>query len=534
MSQPNQAPPLEDYDLFETDAVAVRELQKALGSDAAWGEKIASKFGSRFGSAEFLQAGDLANRYPPELRTHDRYGNRADELDFHPSWFTLLDASRAAGIPVMSHRDQWAGRDGPAPRPLAETLLYMAGQTEIGHICPISTLDAGLRCMRLRAPKALQEKFVPLLSEPDPRTGWWMGMSMTEAQGGSDVGTNTTRADARPDGTVVLNGAKWFTSIPTSDLVLLLARPAGAPDGVKGLGLYLYPRTKPDGTRNGMHILRLKDKLGTRSLPSAEIEYHDAFAWEVAGPGEGLKAMLVMVNLTRLHVATRSVAAARRSFVEAAWLAQHRRAFGDLLIDKPLQQAVLADMALECEAGLVFAMRVARAIDEGDDAIVRALTPLLKFDVTKNAIRVCAEGVECLGGNGYIETFPAARALRDVVLQSIWEGTTNVIALDVLRSAERDSAWDVLRSLVDEAPEAIRRHMPDEPTRDDEFSLRRVASRTARVVSGALLAQETDSDWAVDAWVRTRLESPEPMVGALPSSLKEGARDYVLSRSVRA
>jgi putative acyl-CoA dehydrogenase len=439
----------------------------------------------------------------------------------------------------MSHHATWAGRRGPAPRPLSETLLYLAAQNEIGHICPISTLDAGIRCLdaagggsggrgetrRAEAPGNNWERFMPMLTDPDAATGWWMGMSMTEAQGGSDVGANTTRADVASDGTARINGAKWFTSIPTSELVLLLARPHGAPEGGRGLGLYLHPRD-----RGGLHIDGLKDKLGTRSLPSAEITYEDAFAWEVAPAGEGLKAMLVMVNTTRLHVATRAVAAARRAFVEAAWHARHRRAFGDLLIDKPLQQAVLADMALEIEAGHVFWMRVARAIDDGDDDLARALTPLLKLAVTKDAIRMCAEGLECLGGNGYVETFPAARCLRDVILQSIWEGTTNVIALDVLRSSERNDAWDALRALIADAPDAITRHMPNAPVAADEFSLRRIAARAARVVQGALLAAATDSQWAVDAWVTARLEDREPLVGALPHALRDGAREYVLAR----
>jgi putative acyl-CoA dehydrogenase len=418
----NQPPPLEGYNLFEQDAVLRESVEREGG---AWGLDRLSAFGAEIGGRP-LRLGALADRNPPQLRTHDRYGNRVDQVEFHPAWTELLELGIRAGIPSLPWRE---------PRPGAHVvrgaLLMLMTQAESGVCCPLSMTYAAVPALR-HAP-GLAAEWEPRLLDPDPATSALCGMAMTEKQGGSDVRANTTRAEPMGGGLYELVGHKWFCSHPMCDAFLVLAQAPG------GLSCFLLPRVLPDGTANGFHIQRLKDKLGTRSLASSEVEFDRASAWLVGEEGRGVPTIIEMVNHTRLDCVLGSAAGMRVGVAQATHHAAHRSAFGRRLAEQPLMQNVLADLCVESEAATLVAMRLARAFDPGTEPLFQRLaTAVAKYWVCKRITPLAAEALECLGGNGFVEESGMPRLLRDSPLNSIWEGSGNVIALDVLRAMAKE------------------------------------------------------------------------------------------------
>jgi putative acyl-CoA dehydrogenase len=424
----NQPPPLADRNLYEGDA-PLREAAERSG--AGWIAGKARKVGGVLGSAEAAAWAAEAHRHPPVLRTHDRYGHRIDEVDFHPSWHRFM----ALAVEHGAHAMPWADPK-PGAHAARAVVFSMLAQVEPGHCCPISMTYAAVPA--LRANPELAAAWEPLITadEYDPglrprqeKAGVLVGMAMTEKQGGSDVRANTTAATPLGDGAYALRGHKWFCSAPMNDAFLVLAQAPG------GLSCFLLPRVLPDGTRNSIRLQRLKDKLGNRSNASAEIELHDARAHLVGDEGRGVAVIIEMVNHTRLDCVIATAAGMRQSTAEAAWHAVHRSAFGRRLVDQPLMTQVLADLCVESEAATATMMRLAAAYDEPADAPFRRLaTAVAKYWVCKRGPGHAAEALECLGGNGYIEEAPLARRYREQPLMSIWEGSGNVICLDVLRA----------------------------------------------------------------------------------------------------
>ncbi|MER6957533.1 acyl-CoA dehydrogenase family protein [Streptomyces sp. NPDC000618] len=435
----NQPPPSAPYDAAE-DAALLEGLRR---EGAGWAEPDVRRIGLLAGGVEAQEWADLANRHEPVLRTHDRYGHRVDEVDFHPSWHELMRVAVAegqAGAP-------WAD-DRPGAH-VARTAGGLAwGHTEAGHGCPTSMTYAAVPALRRRPelaavyePLLTSRAYEPGLRTPTEKRGLLAGMGMTEKQGGSDVRTNTTTAapTAEP-GVYTLRGHKWFTSAPMCDVFLVLAQAPG------GLSCFFVPRVLPDGTRNTFRIQRLKDKLGNRSNASSEPEFDGTVAWLVGPEGQGVKTIIEMVNCTRLDCVMMSATLMRKTLVEAGHHVRHRSAFGARLLDQPLMRNVLADLALESEAATTLTLRLAGAADRavrgdaGEQAFRRIATAVGKYWVTKRGPAFTAEALECLGGNGYVEDSGMPRHYREAPLLSIWEGSGNVNALDVLRALSREPA----------------------------------------------------------------------------------------------
>src|SRR5690242_20843046 len=434
----NQMPPLADYDVAGDPA-----LLAALERDGAgWAVAGLHDLGRRAGSAGTQLLARQANTNPPVLRTHDARGNRIDEVEFHPAWHELMRTAIGHGL----HAAPWADQL-PGAHVARAAKFFVWTQAEAGHGCPVSMTYACVPALRHRPDLAVRfepllaaSAYQPGLAVPDGKAGLLAGMGMTEKQGGSDVRANTTRAV--PDGArgFLLTGHKWFCSAPMSDLFLVLAQ---APEG---LSCFLLPRVRPDGTRNSMRIQRLKDKLGNRSNASAEVEYDGAYAWLVGEPGRGVRTIIEMVSATRLDCVLGSAAIMRQACVTAVHYAAGRRTFGAPLISHPLMTSVLADLAAESEAATTLAMRLAGAADRaargdaGEAALLRIALPAAKFWVCKRAPMVAAEALECLGGNGYVEESDLPRLYREAPLNSVWEGSGNITALDVLRALARSPA----------------------------------------------------------------------------------------------
>jgi putative acyl-CoA dehydrogenase len=434
----NQVPPLAGHDV--ADDRALLSAVARYGAGRVVPELHA--LGAAAGSAEVIDLARLANEHSPVLRTHDRRGHRIDEVEFHPAWHELMTTAVQHGL----HAAPWAaGRPGAHVARAAK--FYVWTQAEAGHCCPISMTYSVVPALR-HAPD-LAARFEPLLATaeydpglrvPDAKRGLLAGMAMTEKQGGSDVRANTTRAEPVGDGNYLLTGHKWFCSAPMCDLFLVLAQAPG------GLSCFLLPRVLPDGSRNRMHIQRLKDKLGNRSNASSEVEFDEAVAWPVGDPGRGVATIIEMVSSTRLDCILGSAAAMRQAAAEATHHATHRMAFGVPLADQPAMAAVLADLALESEAATTLAMRLAAAADraaQGDSAeaaLLRLMLPAAKHWICKRTPAMIAEALECLGGNGFVEESVMPRLYRDAPLNSIWEGSGNVTALDLLRGIARSPA----------------------------------------------------------------------------------------------
>ncbi|GHD32239.1 acyl-CoA dehydrogenase family protein [Streptomyces galbus] len=435
----NQPPPLAPYDASE-DAALLEGLRR---EGAGWAEEAVRRLGRRAGSAEAQEWGGLANRHAPVLRTHDRYGHRVDEVDFHPSWHRLMRVAVEEGLAGAPWAD---ARPGAHVARTAGGLVW--GHTEAGHGCPTSMTYAAVPALRRQPdlakvyePLLTSRAYDPGLRVPADKRGLLAGMGMTEKQGGSDVRTNTTTATPTAEaGVYTLRGHKWFTSAPMCDVFLVLAQ---APEG---LSCFLVPRVLPDGTRNPFRIQRLKDKLGNHSNASSEPEFDGTVAWLVGPEGQGVKTIIEMVNCTRLDCVMSSATLMRKTLVEAGHHVRHRSAFGARLVDQPLMRNVLADLALESEAATTLALRLAGAADravrgdEGERAFRRLATAVGKYWVTKRGPAFTAEALECLGGNGYVEDSGMPRHYREAPLLSIWEGSGNVNALDVLRALGRDPA----------------------------------------------------------------------------------------------
>jgi putative acyl-CoA dehydrogenase len=514
----NQPPPLVGYDAADDPALlaALGAFHPTDASGAAGAEASLARLteiGRLAGSERVQEQGRLANEYPPRLRTHDRYGHRIDEVEFHPAWHDLMTAAITRGLHATPWQDQ---RPGAHLERAAR--LYVWGQAEAGHLCPVSMTYAIVPALR-HAPD-LAKQYEPGLAatEYDPsrrpaaaKRGLTAGMSMTEKQGGSDVRANTTAATRTADGTYRITGHKWFTSAPMGDLFMVLAQtPAG-------LGCFLLPKVLPDGAPNAMYLQRLKDKLGNRSNASAEVEYDHATAWLVGEEGRGVRTILDMVNATRLDCVLSAATGLRLGVIHAAHHARYRAAFGQRLIDQPLMTNVLADLAIESEAATTVAMRLAAAADRaahGDQyetAFRRLALAATKYHVCKLAPAHAAEALECLGGNGYVEESGMPRLYREAPLQSIWEGSGNVAALDALRALTRQpecaeaffAELDQARGADHRLDDAIERLKKDaaDPA---EHTARRLAESMAVTLQAALLLRYGNPAVA-DAFVATRL-----------------------------
>jgi putative acyl-CoA dehydrogenase len=412
----NQSVAFEDVNLFDLD----RPLREGLEREGAgWAIDRARDTGAVAGSAEAIAHGRRAERNEPKLRTHDRFGHRIDQVELDPSWHWLLRGAVEREIHALPWRDP---RSGAHVARAALELLWT--HPNAGVICPVSMTFSAVPA--LRVDPSIAAEWEPRLTLPDYERGSLCGMAMTEKQGGSDVRANTTRADAVGDGWWELTGHKWFCSYPPCDVFLVLAQ---APAGLSCLLVERGP---------GMEFQRLKDKLGTRSLPSSEVEFHGIHGRLIGEEGRGVPAIIRMVNHTRLDCLLGATTGLRRGTLEAIHHARHRSAFGALLVDQPAMQNVLADLAIESEAATVSAMRVARSYDEDDAAFRRFATAVMKYWVSKRAAAHAAEALECLGGNGFIEDSGLPVLYRDAPLNSIWEGSGNVAALDVLRAMVKE------------------------------------------------------------------------------------------------
>ncbi|MEH6381338.1 MAG: acyl-CoA dehydrogenase family protein, partial [Dietzia cercidiphylli] len=439
----NQVPPLVGYDAAE-QPVILEALSRA-GAGHAVDEL--HEVGRLAGSADALEWGDRAEANPPVLRTHDRYGNRIDEVDYDPAYHELM--RRAVGFGL--HGAPWVD-PRPNPHLVRAAKSSVWGQTDAGHGCPISMTYAVVPALR-RAPDlaAMFEPLLtsahydPVLAPPATKRGLTAGMSMTEKQGGSDVRANTTHATRNSDGTYSITGHKWFTSAPMSDLFLVLAQAPG------GLTCFCVPRVLPDGSRNPFLLQRLKDKLGNRSNASSEVEYDQTTGWMVGDEGRGVATIIEMVNMTRLDCTLGTATGMRVG--DAVHHAMHRRAFGAALIDQPLMRNVLADLAVEAEASTTVALWLAELTDLADagdreaDALRRIGLAVSKYHVCKRGPIHAAEALECLGGNGYVEDSRMPRLYREAPLLSVWEGSGNVAALDVLRAMAKQP--DTVETFLD-------------------------------------------------------------------------------------
>jgi putative acyl-CoA dehydrogenase len=527
----NQPPPLRDYDPLATDRALLEGLRR---EGAGWAEATVGEFARAVTTAEAQLWAAQANENPPRLKTHDRYGHRLDEVEFHPSWHELMRLSCAHGV----HCSPWR-----EPRPGAHVAraakMFAGSQNEFGHGCPISMTYSAVPA--LRHSPALLAEWLPRISslEYDGRLlpasqkrSALFGMAMTEKQGGSDVRANTTRATALGAGDFSITGHKWFCSAPMCDAFLVLAQ---AP---AGLSCFLLPRLRPDGSRNAFYLQRLKDKLGNRSNASSEVELDAAFARLVGEEGRGVQTILEMVNHTRLDCVIGSSAMMRKGLAEAAHHARFRSAFGKRLAEQALMRNVLADLAIESEAATALTLRLARAYDrrtagdEAEGAFARLATACAKFWICKRAPSHAVEALECLGGNGYVEESGLPRLYREAPLNSIWEGSGNVICLDVLRAlAKEPRSLDAVLAelqLAGGASKALDAHvarlgMELADREAVEPRARRLVEQLALALQGSLLVRFAPPAIA-DAFCATRLAGDwGRSFGTLPRSVDVGA-----------
>src|SRR5688572_2137786 len=519
----NQVPPLAGHDPIAGDTALAEACVRH--ADAATLASLAD-LGRVAGSEQAQEWGRVANENPPKLRTHDRYGHRVDEVEFHPYWHELMRTAVEHGLAGAP----WEAADvGDQHAHVRRAVGYLGWtQVEMGHACPTTMTYAVVPALR-RAPE-LAARYEPGLTstayqfglaEPTGKRGLIAGMGMTEKQGGSDVRSNTTRAVARPDGTYALTGHKWFTSAPMSDLFLVLAQLE------EGVSCFLVPRVLPDGSRNVFRVQRLKDKLGDRSNASSEVEFDGTTAWLVGEPGRGVPAIIEMVNTTRLDCVLGSASTIRAALTQAAHHAAHRRAFGALLVDQPLMQNVLADLAVESEAATALAIRLAAALDAGESAFLRLAGAAAKFWVCKRTPGAVAEAMEVLGGNGYVEESGLPRLYRQSPLNSIWEGSGNVIALDVLRAMGRSSESlaavtaeiELARGVDARFDDAVKRHSAEAADPGQlPFRARRLAGLLALCLQGSLLLRHAPAPVA-DAFCASRLGGDwGAVLGTLPAT----------------
>jgi putative acyl-CoA dehydrogenase len=531
----NMVPALVDSNLF-TDDKALGEAVVREG--AGWATAALADLGERLGKEETIELGFLANRHPPVLHTHDRAGHRRDEVEYHPAWHALLALCVEQGL----HASPWAD-----PRPGAHVAraagIFLLGQVEAGVMCPTTMTYASVPALRRQPeiaaqwePRILSRRYDRRFRPAVDKTGVLLGMGMTEKQGGSDLRANTTRAapvgGGGPGGEYRLVGHKWFFSAPMSDAFLVTAQAPG------GLSCFLLPRWTADGALNGVRLQRLKDKLGNRANASSEVEFHNAWALLVGEEGRGLPVILEMVNHTRVDCAVGSASLMRQALSQAAFHAAHRSAFERLLIDQPLMLHVLADLTVESEAATALALRLARAYDacatkadRHEAAFCRVMTPAIKYFTTKRAPAFVVEALEVLGGIGYVEESIMPRLYREAPLNSIWEGSGNVMCLDVRRALRAPESADAVLdelALARGADPRLDRFVTALESRlraSEESEARVLAERLALAVAGSLLVRFAPHAVA-DAFCASRLEgSWTGAFGALPPGVP--ARDIV-------
>jgi putative acyl-CoA dehydrogenase len=534
----NQPPPLVGHDVLAADAALVEAVTR---HGASTHLPALHDLGRLAGTEEALRWGVDANAFPPVLRTHDRYGHRIDEVEFHPSWHRLLTVATGAGL----HAAPWtSGEPGAHVARAAGFVVW--SQVEAGHGCPISMTYAAVPALRtdpaLAAawePLLAARGYVPGVSPAATKGAALAGMAMTEKQGGSDVRANTTTATPASGthgaGAYVLTGHKWFCSAPMNDLFLVLAQAAG------GLTCFVVPRVLPDGSRNPWLLQRLKDKVGNRSNASSEVELDGTVGWRLGDEGRGVATIVAMVAATRLDCVLGSSALLRRAVAEATWHAQHRSAFGRRLVDQPLMRQVLADLALESEAATTLALRLAATFDSsdaGEAALRRIGLPVAKYWVCKRTGPAITEALECLGGNGAVEESGLPRLYREAPINAIWEGSGNIQALDLLRALTRDpecvAAWDAEISAAEGvhadfdaalklARADVTRLAADPQSGAAATGARRTAGRLAVLLQASLLLRFAPGAVA-DAFVASRVAEPAgALFGELPAGLDTAA-----------
>ena len=535
----NQVPSLKDYNLFDSDAV-LKDAVTRHGAD--WHSLVLSRYGAQLGSGAVIHLGERANRYAPALKTHDLYGNRIDAVEFDAAWHALMQMLYAEGV----HCLPWdtPRRGAHVARAAA---FHLHGQIEAGTLCPTTMTFAAIPLLSRESAlfaqlkdkllsRAYDSRDVPLLQ----KHSLCIGMGMTEKQGGSDLRGNATEARATADGRVhTLTGHKWFFSAPTSDAHIVLANLNDAPS------CFFVPRWRFDGTRNGVHLQRLKDKLGNRSNASAEVEFDDADGILLGERGRGIATIIEMAAQTRLDCVLGSAALMRQAFVQALHHARLRQAFGRPLVRQPLMRTVLVDLAIESEAATRLALRLAAARERMDDdpverAFWRIVTPAAKFWVCKRAIAVTAECMEVLGGNGYVEDWPLTRLYREAPVNSIWEGSGNVVCLDMLRGLARDAVTTqalldalnaetckdaVLASAMHEFASGLYR-----PREAREAEARRMAQQLVRIVQALLLMQEAPARIA-EQFIASRLQDGMAAAGATRLEISHADADAILERA---
>ncbi len=537
----NQPPPYEDINLFATDT----PLGEAVAANGVGAEAGAlSDFGRHWGRAEMFELARLANTEVPKLRTYDARGFRRDVVDYHPAYHQFMSESLAAGLQAMT----WKPDATRAPAPgevLRAARYYMVAQVENGHMCPVTMTRAAVTA--LAEQPDLLAKFMPkvMAREYDQSfRPWWqkssvtLGMGMTEKQGGTDVRANSSVA-APADGGYLITGHKWFMSAPMCDAFLVLAQAPG------GLTCFLMPRFRPDGSVNALRFQRLKDKLGNRSNASAEVEFAEAFAFRVGEEGRGVATIIEMVQLTRLDCAIASAGMMRMALARTIHHARHRTVFQKRLIEQPMMRSVLADLALDVEAATALVVRLARAFDRsftdpGEAVYARLMTPAIKFWVCKTAPAFIYEAMECLGGNGYVEDDILARLYREAPVNAIWEGSGNVMCLDVLRALGREGSaaralLNRLAAEVLELPGGLEANSLVKDTlggADAEARARIAVEKLALVGAASALAARGPRPVA-DAFARTRLaERAGPIYGA--TQLTAAEIDLLIERALPA
>jgi putative acyl-CoA dehydrogenase len=527
----NQSPSFEDINLFSTDRALTEAVSREGGGAAA---KRLEAFGAACGSAAAFERGRLANENPPKLRSFDTKGRRLDVVEFHPAYHECMGLSMAEGL----HCAAWEHLREPGAKPASGANVarsagcYMATQMEAGHQCPITMTNAAVPTLLLQpgiaehwVPKILARDYDKSFNPASAKRGVTIGMGMTEKQGGTDVRANTTRAEAAagaggPGAEYVITGHKWFMSAPMCDAFLVLAQ---AP---AGLSCFLLPRFLPDGSVNAIHFMRLKEKLGNRSNASSEVEFHGAHGWLIGEEGRGVPNIIEMVTGTRLDCAVASAGLMRLMLANAIHHCRHRTVFQRKLIDQPLMGQVLADLALDVEAATALAFRLARCFDRASDphagAWRRLMTPVTKYWICKMAPAFGYEAMECLGGNGYVEEGLAARIYREMPLNAIWEGSGNVMALDLLRVLQREpeTAAIVMEDLAAAAGgdahlkaqlERVQR-MLHEPRLLDRRG-RMLTEALATLAAGTILRAHAPA-FVADAFLATRLSgSPRHTYG---------------------
>jgi putative acyl-CoA dehydrogenase len=504
----NQPPALAGYDAWAWDPVLRSAVER---EGAGWIASRASELGSRVGSEHLQRIAEAANRHVPELRTHDRFGNRVDAVEFHPAWHELMSIAFGAGL----HSLAWTSAQ-PGRFVARAALNYLWNQAENGTACPVTMSFAAARLLKDDA--ALADEWEPklLACEYDPRPlpvaqkrAVTIGMAMTERQGGSDLRATRTLASAAGDGLHALEGHKWFCSVPMSDAFFTLARTQA------GVTCFFVPRSLPDGTRNPFFIQRLKDKCGNRSNASSEIEYRGTLARRIGDEGRGIPTLIEMAHLTRLDITVATAGMMRAVLSQALHHARHRQAFGKRLAEQALMKNVLADMALEWQAAALLAFRLAGSLErsageEREHDLMRILTPIAKYWLCKRNPAMAVEAMECLGGNGYVEEAPLSRFYREAPLNGIWEGSGNVICLDVLRSLSKQPP--AARALLDEiraggealraAADSLERDLSGSAAHEGEA--RRIVEQAAVALQASLMERHASSA-ASSAFLRTRL-----------------------------